>query len=137
MSDEQFIQLSVNLPKHQNELSIAENIIEKLKLKFKTIVDDNDITGNNHKALYEETVRILDYVGRLSMSAFNLETKLEEMYLLKYQHSPQLAKQLWLEHYETIHQPYNKLKNRCFKLLDDLDREYQRKFKRNPPNWNI
>jgi hypothetical protein len=133
---DQFI-TELNLINHSNELSKAEEHINTLKNRFKIIQDENSITDKNHGILYEKVIIVLDYVGRLSASPFTLETKLEEMYLSKYPDSPKLAKQLWLEHYEKIHYPYNILKNRCHKMLDDLDKEYQKKFGKNPPNWNI
>jgi len=137
MPEDQFITTELNLANHSNELSIAEEHIDKLKNRFKIIEDEDSINDRKHNILYEEIVRVLDYIGRLSTSPFTLESKLEEMYLLKYPHSPKLAKQLWLEHYEKIHHPYNILKNRCHRMLEDLDKLYQKKFGKNPPNWNI
>jgi len=137
MSDEKFITLEPKLPNHCNELSKAEEALNKLKYRFKIIEIENSITDKKHEFFYEEIVRVLDYVGRLSISAFTLETSLEETYLLKYKRTPKLAKQLWLEHYKKIHHPYNILKNRCFRMLDELDEEYIRVFDKKPSNWKI
>ena len=41
-----------------------------------------------------------------------------------------------LEHYEKIHHPYDILKNRCFKLLDEYDELYFKLNKTTPPNWS-
>lgn len=137
MSDEQFIDVKINLPDHKEELKTAKDHIEKIKYQFKFIVIQDSLNDKTHEAMYEEIVRVLDYVGRLSMHAFKLEGCLEEMYFDKYRNSPKLAKHLWLQHYEEIHSPYNLLKNRCFKLLNDLDKAYINKFKKHPPNWKI
>jgi len=132
----QFICTEVlDLPVQVNELSKAEDIIEKLKSKFETVKLNKNITDESHTRLYEETIRVLDYVGRLSMPCFAVEDQLEEMYLIKFKRTPELAKKLWLDHYEVIHHPYTLLKNRCFRLLDELDSEYFKQHKKHPPNW--
>ena len=70
-----------------------------------------------------------------AVTVFEIEEQMKDMYFKQYKHSPQLARKLWLDHYEKIHHPYNLLKNRCFGLLDKLDIIYFKKFKKQPPNW--
>lgn len=126
------------LPNHDNELSKATDAIEKLKFKLNKILTSVDlINDSDFIKFYEEIVRVLDYVGRLSMPLFAIEEPLEEKYILKYKKSPELAKKLWTEEYEKLHHPYNLLKNRCFKLLEDLDAYYMALYDKNPPNWEI
>jgi hypothetical protein len=125
------------LPNHSKELSKAEEIIEKLKSKLKLMEKNKTITDKKHTELYEELIRILDYVGRLSEPFFKIEEELEHKYVLQYPKSPELAKKLWNDHYEELHHPYTILKNRCFRLLEELDDLYIHTFKKNPPNWNI
>jgi len=129
--------LQFDLPDHANELAKVEEIIGKYKTNVREIIQTKTITDTNHDKYYEEVVRALDYVGKLSMSAFNIEDELEELYIKQYIHAPALAKSLWLEHYGKIHRPYNLLKNRCFKLLEELDDSYRDIYKKQPPNWNI
>lgn len=134
---QKFIEHDFNLPCHNNQLSIANDCIEKLKTKLKTIETRKTINDKEHELLFEEIFKVLDYVGRLSMSAFEISEELEKMYTLRYNHSPELARKLWLDHYEEIHHPYNLLKNRCFKLIDELDEQFIKFNKRQPKNWNI
>jgi hypothetical protein len=134
---EKFIAHDFNLPTYANELYKAEEVIDKLKIKLKHISVNKTITNKLHTQLFEEIIRVLDYVGQLSEPAFAIEDELEELYVLQYPHSPSLAKKLWLDHYEYVHHPYNILKNRCFRMLDEVDEEYIKKFKCKPPNWNI
>jgi hypothetical protein len=136
MSEEKFIDVDFKLPNHSNELSKADDVIEKLKKRIEKIEINNELTDELHTQLFEEVVRVLDFVGRLSMPAFEIEYKLEEMYIFKFPSSPELAKKLWQDHYELIHHPYTILKNRCFKLLEELDEEYIRLYGKNPPNFN-
>jgi hypothetical protein len=137
MSNECFITHDFRLPNHSNELCTAEEIIEKLKTKFKEIQENKTIDDKSHDYLYNEVIRILDYVGRLSMAVFAIEEEMEKLYVLQYKQSPELAKKLWNDHYEELHHPYTLLKNRCFRMLEELDKEYQKVHKKNPPNWNI
>jgi hypothetical protein len=132
---QEFIAHDFKLPNHSNELSKAECIIEKLRNKFKVMLVNKSITDTEHLQMYEEVVTVLDYVGRLSMPAFAIEEDMERLYVMRYPHSPELAKKLWLDHFENVHHPYNTLKNRCFKLLDDLDELYLSVYNKNPQNW--
>jgi hypothetical protein len=131
-----FITHDFKLPNHANELSKAEDVIEKIKCRFKSYQEAKSISNKQYLTLYEETIRVLDYVGQLSLSAFNIENEIEELYFKQFKHSPELAKKLWLEHYEKIHHPYDILKNRCFKLLDEYDELYFKLNKTTPPNWS-
>jgi len=123
------------LPEHGNELSLAEETIEKLKCRLKLIVKEKSITDESHDKIYENTIRVLDFVGKLSLPAFALEDEMQEYYVKTYIHAPHLAKRLWLNHYGKLHQPYNLLKNRCFRLLEEIDAEYFKTYKKRPPNW--
>jgi len=134
---ELFLVEDFTLPDHTVELAKADEIIKNLKVKLKQIQITKSIDAKIHTELYEEIVRILDYVGRLSMPMFELEDKFNVLYTLHYPKSPQLAKKLCNDHYENVHYPYTILKNRCFKMLEDLDKEYRKRWKANPPNWNI
>jgi len=137
MPNESFITHDFNLPNHHNELCRAEDIIDKLKNKFKKIQNSKTIDDKNHDYLYNELVRVLDYVGRLSMPVFAIEDEMERMYILQYAKFPQLAKKLLNDHYEQLHRPYTVLKNRCFRMLEELDDEYIEVHDKKPPNWNI
>ena len=132
---QELIEYDFNLPCHDNELSHAGDIIGKLKDRLRIIKIRGTIDGKTHSTLFEETIRALDFVGKLSMPAFAIEDEMEEMYKMKFLHAPALAKKLWFDHYEIVHHPYNLLKNRCFKLLDELDTEFFKQHKKNPPNW--
>ena len=94
------------LPDHGNELSLAEEKIEKLKCELKIIVKEKSITDESHDKIYENTIRALDFVGKLSLPAFALEDEIQEYYTKTYIHAPQLAKRLWLDHYGKLHQPF-------------------------------
>lgn len=134
--EQYYIHPEFNLPNHDNELYSAETAIHVLKLKVIDAIINDKLNDNVHQNYYDEIIRVLDYVGRLSMPVFAVNEILEKLYMDKFIHTPAMAKQLWLDHYEKLHTPYNAIKNRCFKLLDKLDEGYIDRFKKNPPNWN-
>ncbi len=133
----QFLTPQLDIPDHSVELEKADEIINNLKCKVKAIKISKLIDGRTHTTMYEEVIKILDYVGELSKSIFDLEDQLEQMYIYHYPKSPELAKKLFNDHYEYLHYPYTLLKNRCFKMLEDLDEEYIKRWNVHPPNWNI
>lgn len=137
MPKEEFIAHDFNLPNHCNELSKAEELIDKLKKRFEIVQQQGSINDCTHLELFEEFVRCLVYVGKLSEVVFAIEEEIEAMYVLKYKHAPALGKQLWFEHYEELHHPYSLLKNRCYRQLELLDEEYLKVFHKPPPNINI
>lgn len=124
-----------NLPDHGNELSKAEDLIDKLKNRFKLIQTQRCINDKNHEEIFETIMNLLFYVGDLSKCVFDIGDSIEELYFKRYKKTPELAKALWLEHYGRLHRPYNVLKNRCYRLLDELDAEYFKRHKKRPPNW--
>ena len=132
----EFITHDFKLPNHENELSQAEDVINKLKQKI-ILSEVQKMSDKQFIETFEEIIRALDYVGKLSLPTFAIEDKMEAMYVKQYRHSPALAKKLWLDHYGNVHRPYNILKNRCFKLLDELDALYIKIHDKEPPNWKI
>jgi hypothetical protein len=139
MTDEaiEFIKYDFELPCHENELSQAGDIIEKLKARLSDYQKKKSITDKQFVLFYEEIIIALDYVGRLSKPLFKIEDELQEMYLQQYLHAPELGKEIWMKHNNKIHHPYNLLKNRCFKLLDEMDAMYKEFYDKEPPNWRV
>ena len=124
---------NLELPDHTEHLKKANDEFEKIKKFYKT----NPLNDKNFIYIYEQTAYILCYVGDLSTEVFNVHDYLEEEYLMKYLHSPVLGKELFWKHYEDLHRPYTLIKNRCFRMFEDLDEQYIRMYNKYPPNWNI
>lgn len=129
--------IQIDVPDHSKELLKAEDLIAKLKNRLKIMGMQRSIDDKIHTKMFDEIVFILTYVGDLSMSVFDIGDELEEQYVKTYIKTPELCKTLWLKHYDRLHHPYNLLKNRCYKLLEELDAQYHKKFKKHPPNWKI
>ncbi|MFW6247389.1 MAG: hypothetical protein ACOC22_04450 [bacterium] len=129
----QLLDVDLGLPDHESDIKHAEEVLDKLRREFESV---KDIDDEKHESYYEATMKILDFVGRLSLPAFKTLQILEDEYIKAYPNAPALAKELWLKHYGNIHRPYNIIKNRCFRLLNEIDDKYIEKYKSVPPNWN-
>ncbi len=137
MSSEPCVIHDYNLPDNSEQLKKVEVLINKYKKRLKLIQTQRIIDDKTHTEFYEDIIKVLDYVGRLSMPAFDIRDEMEAMYTKAFINSPELGKKLFLDHYENVHHPYNLYKNRCFKLLEDLDAVYYKINKKRPPNWNV
>jgi len=134
---ELFLHIELELPDHTAKLTDAEAKIENLRTRFVEIQNSGKINNYTHEPLYDETVLMLDYLGRLSRPIFGIESTIEEKYCKEYVSEPVKVKKLWYEHYEYIHRPYTILKNRCYRVLEDLDDEFFRVNHCFPSNYNL
>jgi hypothetical protein len=134
--DEQLSKLISELPDNSKALEKSSDVIKEIRKKFTAVCDKKAINDDIHISLYEETIRILTFIGVLSNSVFDIEKKIEEIYTKKYISTPSIGKVLWYDEYDKLHHQYNILKNKCFKLLDDLDIEFKRINHTHPKNWD-
>lgn len=132
----QFLELDLEIPDNSEELKHANDTLINIKNKFTYYQKAKIIDDESHEIMYEATMKVLDYVGRLSIPLNDYSKTIENAYIKQFPHAPALAKTMWLKHYENIHHEYNLIKNRCFRLLDEIDDEYMKQMKKVPPNWN-
>lgn len=137
MTQETLIKTNFNLPNHEMELYKATEIIIKLRTKLNNVIYSKKISPTEHTLMFEEIVQVLDYIGNLSQTVFDIEEELEKQYTLHYHQAPKLGKKLYWNHYESLHHPYSLLKNRCHRMLEELDQHYIKTNNSKPPNWNI
>lgn len=136
-------EVTIELENHEQQLIKAWELLNKVikdykwfrdiaKNKAKSIILDRPVTDEdirkyidipNHKRkfLVYMVDNILSAAGDMSITRFEAMIELEEEYKMKYLQSPALGKTLFVEHYEKLHAPYDKLKNKCFDLLFKLD----------------
>lgn len=128
------LEIDLNLPDHSKQLIEAEDYTKEIRYELKQCTKNNKLPDNIYMGMYDKITKTLLYVGTLSMPMFEVEQKIEDTYLETYKHAPELGKKLWIEHYGRIHRPYNILKNRLFRLFDELDELYIKINKKQPPN---
>ena len=119
------LDIDLNLPDHTKQLYEAEQYIKDIKTQVLLCQEEKKIDDKTYNKLHDKITDILYYVGELSMPAFNVHEKLEDEYFNVYKHAPELAKKLWLDHYNRLHRPYNILKNRLFRMYEILDETYK------------
>lgn len=130
---ENLLNINLDLPNHNKELLESEEHIEEIRGELNEIKHNNIINNSTYIKMFDKITRGLYYVGSLSMPAFNAQDQIENKYTETYKHAPELGKKLWLDHYHQIHKPYNTLKNRLFRLYDELDNIYIKINKTTPP----
>jgi hypothetical protein len=119
-----FLAINLNIPNHIEELKKVDVYLTGLNKKINSLKTNKAINKNVHQEYLDKIVHVLLYVGGLSNPAFSIYETLEDTYTKTYKKSPQLGRKLWLEHYEEIHRPYNHLKNKCYRVIDVLDKVY-------------
>lgn len=133
----EFLEICIDLPDHKQKLSEIDFKLERIKHKFDQIQLKGCITDNIHESMYDETVLLLDFVGKLSKPLFSLRNTVENEYFETFRSSPKTARERWYKHYEHIHKPYTVLKNKCYSILENLDNEFVKIHKKYPRNYNL
>jgi hypothetical protein len=114
--------IEFNIPNHEPELQEVEALLNKLQTKIKTFKkQEKTFTIEQEEAIVKLSTDLLYMVGELSMPIFALREEMEEAYSKKYVKSPALGKKLYLEQYENVHKPYDKLKNKAFKIINHFE----------------
>ena len=116
------LDIELELPNHDIDLERAKNILDKAErdiVWFKT--KQIDIPDRKKQVLTHTIDVVLNGVGLMSQSRFDVRDKLEEEYSKAFIKQPALGKELYLKHYESLHKPFDKLKNKCFNLFYKLD----------------
>ena len=114
--------VEIKLANHDQEIEKITMVLNRIEKEWKWHKDTaNSLTDDQKYAMCYVVNHALDVIGVLSITRFEARTKLEELYDLKYKHSPELGKTLYLEHYESLHKPYDKLKLKCYSLLCRID----------------
>lgn len=124
----------IDLPDHQEEFKKLENFISKIKKQLNIISNQKSLTKDKYTDIWNEISRGLFFIGNLSKPVFNLRDSLEEKYKKTYINSPELAKNLFLKHNQNMNKPYDKYKNRLYKLFNELNALYKKINKIDPPN---
>jgi len=110
--------IEFNIPNHEKELEEADALLKKIHSKVTAPIP---LGEDRRNAMLQLTNDILYLIGEYSQPIFDLRTTMEEAYSKKYIKTPALGKELYLKHYESLHKPYDKIKNKVFKLIEIID----------------
>lgn len=128
-----------NLPDNSEGLSHISDQINNMRLTI------DDYFKNLNRKIYTSPKEIencrnklQDYLYTLAdytMPIFDLSDKMELHYYTVYK-DKNLASIMWLEHYRSLHKPYDVQKNFCYFLIGKLDK-YLEEYNRRKKNGEI
>ena len=114
--------LKFNIPNHEKDLYEVETLLNKTSTNLKVLeAKEIELEDEQKEQLLKLVTNLLYKVGDLSIPIFELREMMENTYFEQYKQSPALGKELYMKHYESIHRPYDKLKNKAFRLIQILD----------------
>lgn len=121
--------LVTNLADHTDQLNEIYRVVKNLQKKFEQ--EKRTVPRPT-----EKNIETIDYVLRkclrkvadMSMTRNEIESQLKDHYTTTYAKKPALGKKLFLEHYFSLHKPYDKVKNITWKMIFAIDEYKETKF---------
>jgi len=121
--------LDIKVPDNTEILNEIEETIEKHKKDIKKGLEEKTLNLDNCKHYTQIMLNCLYALGEKSKPLFDIQDEIRDKYYTTYVKTPNLAKELYIKHLDKIHNRYNILKNRCFRLLDEIEKYAIKKFK--------
>lgn len=116
-------ELDVVIPDDQRKKELLAKEIEEIYADISFYYDrKKTITQKYYNTCRERIEDVLYSVGELSIPYFRINEDLREFYLQKFKYDPDMARDKWLERYDSLHEPYTILKNKCYLLFRKLDK---------------
>lgn len=116
-------ELGVVIPDNQRKKELLAKEIEEIYADISFYYDrKKTITQKYYNTCRERIEDVLYSVGELSIPYFRINEDLREFYLQKFKYDPDMARDRWLERYDSLHEPYTVLKNKCYFLFRKLDK---------------
>ena len=116
-------ELDIVIPDDQRKKELLAKEIEEIYADISFYYDrKRTITQKYYNTCRERIEDVLYSVGELSIPYFRINEDLREYYLQKFKYDPDMARDRWLERYDSLHKPYTILKNKCYLLFRKLDK---------------
>lgn len=116
-------ELNIIIPNDDRKRELILNEIEEIYADISFYYDrKKTITQKYYNLCRERIEDVLYSVGELSIPYFRINEDLREFYLQKFKYDPDMARDRWLERYDSLHEPYTVLKNKCYLLFRKLDK---------------
>lgn len=116
-------ELDIVIPDDQRKKELLAKEIEEIYADISFYYDrKKTITQKYYNTCRERIEDVLYSVGELSIPYFRINEDLREFYLQKFKYDPDMARDRWLERYDSLHEPYTVLKNKCYLLFRKLDK---------------
>jgi hypothetical protein len=114
--------IHIDVPDHSVELKEIECTIESVKMKLNLGIQFDAQEIIQTERLKQQILKTLNQLGRLSQKIFDLEDDLKSQYEKAYINTPLLGKTLYQKHNSRLHKRYDLYKNRCYKLLEIIEK---------------
>lgn len=116
-------ELDIVIPDDERKKELLAKEIEEIYADISFYYDrKKTITQKYYNTCRERIEDVLYSVGELSIPYFRINEDLREFYLQKFKYDPDMARDKWLERYDSLHEPYTVLKNKCYLLFRKLDK---------------
>ena len=116
-------ELDVIIPDDQRKKELVTKEIEEIYADVSFYYERKKPITQKYYNTYRERIEdVLYSVGELSIPYFRINEDLREYYLQKFKYDPDMARDRWLERYDSLHEPYTVLKNKCYLLFRKLDK---------------
>lgn len=116
-------ELDIVIPDDQRKKELLAKEIEEIYADISFYYDRKKPITQKYYNTYRERIEdVLYSVGELSIPYFRINEDLREFYLQKFKYDPDMARDRWLERYDSLHEPYTVLKNKCYLLFRKLDK---------------
>lgn len=116
-------ELNIIIPNDDRKKELIAKEIEEIYADVSFYYErKKPITQKHYNTCRERIEDVLYSVGELSIPYFRINEDLREYYLQKFKYEPDMARDRWLERYDSLHKPYNVLKNKCYLLFRKLDK---------------
>lgn len=123
--DEEYIDHPIlqSLADHTDKLEEYDDKTKKVMKKFN---EATNLTERNLEVMDMILSSMIHAIGDMSLTRTKVEKTLKDHYSKTYKTSPALGRELFKKHYASLHQPYNKAKDKIWKSIFVLD-DYKKK----------
>ena len=116
-------ELNIIIPNDDRKKELIAKEIEEIYADISFYYDRRKPISNKFYNTYRERIEdVLYSVGELSIPIFRINDDLRDYNIKKYKHDPDMARDMWLARYDSLHKPYSLLKNKCYLLFRKLDK---------------
>lgn len=115
-------EIDVKISDDSQELEILEKEINNLYTDINFFYDRKKIPQNKYNRLRDRIEDLIYAVGDLSIPYFRISNDLRDYYIKLNNNNPEKGRDDFLSRYEELHEPYNKLKNKCYVLFRKIEK---------------
>lgn len=115
--------MKYNIPNnHKKNLVFIKEQVKKIDENVNMLDYIKEYKPKQLAELSDKTMYYLDKLGEMSRIIFEQRDIVKNMFYKEYKKAPELGKKLFLDYNAKVHEPYDKLKNKCWKILESIEK---------------